>query len=201
MVSQDASASPGTRATAAASGRRVSRRPWATNPTVDSWVASTLAAPALEFHKASRATRPRRWSRCLRLPSRSVRNRCGSRTSPTASACRPSRSSARRGRPTWLSAPGRGRPPARTFAEFSAATALLTRPAPLTVVTATDGNRGRALAHIARLLGLTARIYVPAGLLAGTLKAIGDEGAQVVETSQVCWRSRTASACTCCPGN
>ncbi|MBB5980902.1 diaminopropionate ammonia-lyase [Kribbella solani] len=78
-----------------------------------------------------------------------------------------------------------GRPPARTFAELSATTALLTRPAPLTVVTATDGNHGRALAHIARLLGLTARIYVPAGLPAGTLRAIGDEGAQVVETGQV----------------
>ena len=54
--------------------------------------------------------------------------------------------------------------------------------APVTLVTATDGNHGRAVARMAQLLGLAARVYVPAGTTAKTLKAIADEGAQVVQT-------------------
>ena len=38
---------------------------------------------------------------------------------------------------------------------------------PLTLVAATDGNHGRAVAHLARLLGLSARVFVPAALPAG----------------------------------
>ncbi|MEO6969760.1 MAG: pyridoxal-phosphate dependent enzyme, partial [Chthoniobacterales bacterium] len=34
---------------------------------------------------------------------------------------------------------------------------------PLTLATATDGNHGRAVAHVAALFGFAARIYVPAG--------------------------------------
>jgi diaminopropionate ammonia-lyase len=54
--------------------------------------------------------------------------------------------------------------------------------AAITLVTATDGNHGRAVARMAKLLGLAARVYVPAGTTAKTLKAIADEGAQVVQT-------------------
>ena len=54
--------------------------------------------------------------------------------------------------------------------------------AAITLVTATDGNHGRAVARMAQLLGLAARVYVPAGTTAKTLKAIADEGAQVVQT-------------------
>jgi diaminopropionate ammonia-lyase len=55
--------------------------------------------------------------------------------------------------------------------------------APITLVTATDGNHGRAVARMAQLLGLTARIYVPAGTSEQTLKAIASEGGpQVVRT-------------------
>ena len=54
--------------------------------------------------------------------------------------------------------------------------------APVTLVTATDGNHGRAVARMAHHLGLAARIYVPAGTSEKTLKAITSEGAQVVET-------------------
>ena len=53
---------------------------------------------------------------------------------------------------------------------------------PITLVTATDGNHGRAVARMAHHLGLVARIYVPAGTAEKTLKAIASEGAQVVET-------------------
>ncbi|MFF0344675.1 pyridoxal-phosphate dependent enzyme [Kribbella sp. NPDC004875] len=54
----------------------------------------------------------------------------------------------------------------------------------LTLVTATDGNHGRALAHMARLLGLRCRVYVPAGLPDSTVQAIRDEGASVLGTGR-----------------
>ncbi|MGZ0147787.1 pyridoxal-phosphate dependent enzyme [Kribbella sp. WER1] len=68
--------------------------------------------------------------------------------------------------------------PARTFAELAAVVR------PVTLVTATDGNHGRALAYLARQLGLTCRIYVPAGLPEPTLQAIRDEGATVLATGR-----------------
>lgn len=51
---------------------------------------------------------------------------------------------------------------------------------PLRLVAATDGNHGRAVAHIARLLGLDATIMVPAGTAAARIDAIAGEGAEVV---------------------
>ena len=57
----------------------------------------------------------------------------------------------------------------------------------LTLVTATDGNHGRAIGRLAVLLGLAARIYVPAGLSEAVLDSIRSEGAevQVVETGEL----------------
>jgi diaminopropionate ammonia-lyase len=49
------------------------------------------------------------------------------------------------------------------------------------LVAATDGNHGRAVARIAALLGLPARIFVPAGAAPARLSAIAGEGATVVE--------------------
>lgn len=56
---------------------------------------------------------------------------------------------------------------------------------PLTFVAATDGNHGRAVAWMARMLGLDARIFVPAGTAAVRIEAIESEGAvvEVVEGS------------------
>jgi diaminopropionate ammonia-lyase len=48
---------------------------------------------------------------------------------------------------------------------------------PLTLVAATDGNHGRAVAHMARLLNLQSRIFVPRGTSAARIEAIEDEGA------------------------
>ena len=56
---------------------------------------------------------------------------------------------------------------------------LRERSAPATLVTATDGNHGRAVARMAALLGLAARIYVPAGTAEETVEAITSEGAEV----------------------
>ncbi|MER3523626.1 MAG: diaminopropionate ammonia-lyase [Ignavibacteria bacterium] len=47
------------------------------------------------------------------------------------------------------------------------------------VYAATDGNHGRAVAHIAALLGLHARISVPQGTAAARIAAIESEGASV----------------------
>lgn len=49
------------------------------------------------------------------------------------------------------------------------------------LVTATDGNHGRAVAAMARLLGLPADVYVPYGVHAEAVAAIKAEGAAVTE--------------------
>jgi diaminopropionate ammonia-lyase len=49
----------------------------------------------------------------------------------------------------------------------------------LTLVTATDGNHGRAVARTARLLGLPARVYVPEAAPGAVTGRIAAEGARV----------------------
>ncbi|WP_250557576.1 pyridoxal-phosphate dependent enzyme [Pseudonocardia lacus] len=51
----------------------------------------------------------------------------------------------------------------------------------LRLVTATDGNHGRAVARTARLRGHRAHVVVPAGVHRAAVAAIVDEGAQVTE--------------------
>jgi diaminopropionate ammonia-lyase len=51
---------------------------------------------------------------------------------------------------------------------------------PLSLAAATDGNHGRAVARVARLLGLGARIFVPEDMVAARREAIAGEGAEVV---------------------
>jgi diaminopropionate ammonia-lyase len=48
---------------------------------------------------------------------------------------------------------------------------------PLTLLAATDGNHGRAVARMAKLLGLRARIFVPVEMAPARMEAIVDEGA------------------------
>lgn len=59
----------------------------------------------------------------------------------------------------------------------------LTEHGPLALAAATDGNHGRAVARMAGLLGLEARIFVPAGTTDARIDAIRSEGAscQVVD--------------------
>lgn len=52
---------------------------------------------------------------------------------------------------------------------------------PLTIVTATDGNHGRAIARFARQLGHSALIFTPDGVHPSAVQAIRDEGAEVRE--------------------
>jgi diaminopropionate ammonia-lyase len=51
---------------------------------------------------------------------------------------------------------------------------------PLRLAAATDGNHGRAVAHMARWLGLDATILVPEGTAAARIDGIAGEGAEVV---------------------
>ncbi|MDR8019076.1 diaminopropionate ammonia-lyase [Nesterenkonia aerolata] len=51
----------------------------------------------------------------------------------------------------------------------------------LSLVAATDGNHGRAVAHMARLLGLAATIFVPPGVAEAAREAIVAEGAELIE--------------------
>jgi diaminopropionate ammonia-lyase len=51
---------------------------------------------------------------------------------------------------------------------------------PLSLAAATDGNHGRAVARVAQLLGLGARIFVPGDMVAARREAIAGEGAEVV---------------------
>jgi diaminopropionate ammonia-lyase len=50
---------------------------------------------------------------------------------------------------------------------------------PLTLVTATDGNHGRAVAHLAALFGFEAHIFVPCDMAESRINAIKQEGAMV----------------------
>ena len=51
---------------------------------------------------------------------------------------------------------------------------------PLTLIAATDGNHGRAVARVAQWFGLKAKIFVPNFVAAGRLRAIEAEGAELV---------------------
>lgn len=53
------------------------------------------------------------------------------------------------------------------------------------LVTATDGNHGRAVSRMAALLGLAARIYIPAGLSSAAVDGITGEGAELIEMEAV----------------
>ena len=66
--------------------------------------------------------------------------------------------------------------PVATFDELRAA---LPRLDGLTLVTATDGNHGRAVAWTARMLGLGARILIPQHTARARIEAIAAEGAHV----------------------
>ncbi|MEU6658792.1 pyridoxal-phosphate dependent enzyme [Streptomyces sp. NPDC046821] len=54
---------------------------------------------------------------------------------------------------------------------------------PVTLVTATDGNHGRAVARTARLLGQRAHVFVPQGVHPQAVAAIAAEQAQVTEVA------------------
>ncbi|HUR84955.1 MAG TPA: diaminopropionate ammonia-lyase [Solirubrobacteraceae bacterium] len=75
-----------------------------------------------------------------------------------------------------LSARAGRKEPAATFPELRALAGDL---GALTLVAATDGNHGRAVAHVAAMLDLRAHILVPDGTARARIDAIAGEGAEV----------------------
>ncbi len=55
----------------------------------------------------------------------------------------------------------------------------------LTLVTATDGNHGRAVARVASWLGLSSRVYIPGGLSDAARNGITAEGAELIESDSI----------------
>jgi len=148
-------------------------RPWAANPNARSWTAPSSGESALAFHRtmpgyAATPLVPLRDGLYVKDES----DRFGLPAFKVLGA-------------SWatncaLSA-RLGLPPAPSFE------ALIerTRGMDATLVTATDGNHGRALAWIARQLGLPARVYMAAGLPGSTIQAIVAEGAEVIATGRI----------------
>ncbi|WP_137845366.1 pyridoxal-phosphate dependent enzyme [Microbacterium sp. 2FI] len=62
--------------------------------------------------------------------------------------------------------------------------ALIARHDAIELVAATDGNHGRAVARIARLLGLDSRIFVPSGITRASKEGIASEGAALIELDE-----------------
>ena len=65
-------------------------------------------------------------------------------------------------------------------ASWAVERALRADPSITTLVAASAGNHGRAVAHVARLRGLSCRVYLPARSVAARRAAIAGEGAEVV---------------------
>jgi diaminopropionate ammonia-lyase len=65
-------------------------------------------------------------------------------------------------------------------ASWAVERALREQPRITTLVAASAGNHGRAVAHVAALRGLACRIFLPAGSLQARADAIAAEGAEVV---------------------
>ena len=74
-------------------------------------------------------------------------------------------------------------PPADPPPGLAGLRALAARWPGLVLVTATDGNHGRAVARMARLCGASARVFVPAVTEPATRAAIAAEGAEVVQVA------------------
>ncbi|KUF19832.1 pyridoxal-phosphate dependent enzyme [Streptomyces silvensis] len=79
-----------------------------------------------------------------------------------------------------------GLPAFKALGAFWAVHRILARQppeAPLELVTATDGNHGRAVARIARRLGQRAHVFVSQGVHPGAVSAIEGEGARVTRVA------------------
>jgi diaminopropionate ammonia-lyase len=74
-------------------------------------------------------------------------------------------------------------PPATPPPGIAGLRALAARRPGLVLVTATDGNHGRAVARMARLCGAPARVFLPAVIGPAARAAIAGEGAEVVRVA------------------
>lgn len=75
----------------------------------------------------------------------------------------------------------RGLPTPRIEDGFDAISVAAGKLNPMKLCCATDGNHGRAVARMAKLLGFSARIYVPDDMAPARIEAIVGEGAEVIK--------------------
>lgn len=68
----------------------------------------------------------------------------------------------------------------KAFRDIESLRSALMPLTPLTLAAATDGNHGRAVARMAKLLGLEAQIFVPSDMARARIQAIEGEGAEVI---------------------
>ena len=66
------------------------------------------------------------------------------------------------------------------WSSFDELRSIVTQWEPITFCCATDGNHGRGVARMAKLLGMQARIYMPYGSASARIEAIQSEGATVI---------------------
>jgi diaminopropionate ammonia-lyase len=71
----------------------------------------------------------------------------------------------------------------RALASRALASRTAALDSPVTLVTATDGNHGRAVARVARLLGQRAHVLIPDGVHPAAVAAIEAEGAEVTRVT------------------
>jgi diaminopropionate ammonia-lyase len=141
-------------------------RPWLPNPARDrTWTSSPVPGDVLDFHRGLAGYAP---TRVVDLPALAAELRVGRVLVKDESQ--------RLGLPAFKSL-------GASWAIDRVLRARLGRGAdgssPVTLVAATDGNHGRAVARFARLLGHRARIFVPDGVHSAAVQAIRDEGADL----------------------
>jgi diaminopropionate ammonia-lyase len=81
---------------------------------------------------------------------------------------------------TYRALEARGGAPLEPWTTLDELRARLAPQGAMTLVTASDGNHGRGVARVARLLEYRSRIYLPEGTVAARIEAIAGEGAEVV---------------------
>ena len=156
-----------------------STRPWHFNPSARSWHTSDAAVDPGEFHRSMTGYRP---SPLVELDGVGAALGVGRVLVKDESD--------RFGLPAFK-ALGASWAIARTLAErlalpeipdsFAALRVAVAGHRDLTLVTATDGNHGRAVARVAGWLGLSSRIYIPTGLSDAARDGITSEGAELIE--------------------
>ncbi|MFJ3307510.1 diaminopropionate ammonia-lyase [Streptomyces sp. NPDC086549] len=140
--------------------------PWFTRPAARSWTCPPIPAGVQDFHASLPGFTPTPLTELPTLASELAVGRVFVKDE-----------SSRLGLPAFK-ALGASWAVHRALAER---TALAPSAGTVTLVSATDGNHGRAVARMARLLGQRAHIFVPRGVHPAAVTAIASEGAEVTQ--------------------
>ncbi|MEU4931523.1 diaminopropionate ammonia-lyase [Streptomyces yokosukanensis] len=138
--------------------------PWSSRPGARTWRCAPAPAEVRDFHAALPGYAP---TPLIELPALAGESGVG-RVFVKDESCRLGLPAFKALGVTWAVH--------RLLAERAASG---TEPGPVTLVTATDGNHGRAVARTARLCGQRAHVFVPRGVHPRAVAAIVAEGAEV----------------------